>query len=421
MSRFGSRNGSRSSGSSRDNARGEDRAGAVREWDRLRPDDALIDTMAAALQRQVVTDEWKRGIGIPYACRWISKERWKDTPRGAPAERTCLPQRRYIGTKSWTGRRSMCLSDFVSIEAEQAVLGSMLIDSRCIRDVGRVLRETDLSIAANQELFRVITTMDREGRPVDGLTVCQEALRQRLMDEKPLRKYLADLMILTPTAANVMEYAGIVASKARRRELKAALQDGIKALEDGEPEDTLIPKLDTALTASAERTASELLAPKEQVDSFFAYRERIDDGSVPYVRTGIRPLDKLLGGGMVQDGLYILAGRPGMGKSALGVAIRGGRGVHCWAGGLFFAGDEQRADHGETAIRTCQGRQQAHPDGDDDGGGKPQGRRGYSDGGADAALYHRWPGPDSGSRIAAIARASRDVKLVVVDHFGLDL
>ena len=83
----------------RDNARGEDRAGAVREWDRLRPDDALIDTMAAALQRQVVTDEWKRGIGIPYACRWISKERWKDTPRGAPAERTCLPQRRYIGTR----------------------------------------------------------------------------------------------------------------------------------------------------------------------------------------------------------------------------------------------------------------------------------------------------------------------------------
>ena len=163
----------------------------------------------------------------------------------------------------------MCLSDFVSIEAEQAVLGSMLIDSRCIRDVGRVLRETDLSIAANQELFRVITTMDREGRPVDGLTVCQEALRQRLMDEKPLRKYLADLMDLTPTAANVMEYAGIVASKARRRELKAALQDGIKALEDGEPEDTLDPKAgycphclsgaDGQRAAGTKRTGGQLL------------------------------------------------------------------------------------------------------------------------------------------------------------------
>ena len=314
----------------------------------------------------------------------------------------------------------MCLSDFVSIEAEQAVLGSMLIDSRCIRDVGRVLRETDLSIAANQELFRVIVTMDREGRPVDGLTVCQEALRQRLMDEKPLRKYLADLMVLTPTAANVMEYAGIVASKARRRELKAALQDGIKALEDGEPEDTLIPKLDTALTASAERTASELLAPKEQVDSFFAYRERIDDGSVPYVRTGIRPLDKLLGGGMVQDGLYILAGRPGMGKTALGVAIA--EAVAATVGRVDYFSLEMskeqimarrlsalaRIDSKLILMETMT---------------EAENRKV-----AEATvtvertpLYTTDGRAQTVGRIAAIARASRDVKLVVVDHFGLIL
>ena len=66
------------------------------------------------------------------------------------------------------------MSEFVSIESEQAVLGSMLIDSGCIRDVAAVLRETDFSMALNQELFRVITNMDRDGRPVDGLTACQE-------------------------------------------------------------------------------------------------------------------------------------------------------------------------------------------------------------------------------------------------------
>ena len=84
----------------RDNARGEDRAGAVREWDRLRPDDELIDTMAKALQAQVATDEWKRGVGIPYACRWLKNERWKDSLRGAASqETTAATQRRYIGTK----------------------------------------------------------------------------------------------------------------------------------------------------------------------------------------------------------------------------------------------------------------------------------------------------------------------------------
>ena len=127
------------------------------------------------------------------------------------------------------------MSEFVSMESEQAVLGSMLIDSGCIRDVSAVLRETDFSMVLNQELFRVITTMDRDGRPVDGLTVCEEVVRQQLSEEKTLRRYLADLMDITPTAANVLEYADIVAEKARKRELKAALLDGAKALDDCEP------------------------------------------------------------------------------------------------------------------------------------------------------------------------------------------
>ena len=141
------------------------------------------------------------------------------------------------------------MSEFVSMESEQAVLGSMLIDSRCIRDVAAVLRETDFSIALNQDLFRVITTMDRDGRPVDGLTVCQEAVNQRLAEEKTLRRYLGDLMDITPTAANVLEYADIMAEKARKRELKAALLDGAKALDDGEPEDAVRSRVDTAITA----------------------------------------------------------------------------------------------------------------------------------------------------------------------------
>lgn len=88
----------------RDNARGEDRPRAVQEWDKLRPDDQLIDTMAKALQAQVATDEWKRGIGIPYACRWLKNERWKDSLRGASSEEAPeAPQRRYIGTKIVNG------------------------------------------------------------------------------------------------------------------------------------------------------------------------------------------------------------------------------------------------------------------------------------------------------------------------------
>lgn len=58
--------------------RGEDRVGAVREWDRLKPSDELIATMGKALKRQMATEEWQRGVGIPYACRWLKNRRWED-------------------------------------------------------------------------------------------------------------------------------------------------------------------------------------------------------------------------------------------------------------------------------------------------------------------------------------------------------
>lgn len=58
--------------------RGEDKAGARREWDSLKPDRELIETMSAALDRAKTSEEWRRGIGIPYACRWIKNRRWTD-------------------------------------------------------------------------------------------------------------------------------------------------------------------------------------------------------------------------------------------------------------------------------------------------------------------------------------------------------
>lgn len=63
--------------------RHEDRVSAAREWDRLEPDDALIDAMARALKRQMASEDWRKGIGIPYACRWLRHRRWEDEKRPA--------------------------------------------------------------------------------------------------------------------------------------------------------------------------------------------------------------------------------------------------------------------------------------------------------------------------------------------------
>ena len=58
--------------------RGDDKQGAIREWDRLKPDEATVFAMKTALLLQMQTDEWQRGIGIPYFCRWLSHRRWED-------------------------------------------------------------------------------------------------------------------------------------------------------------------------------------------------------------------------------------------------------------------------------------------------------------------------------------------------------
>ena len=79
--------------------RGEDKAGARREWDKLKPDRELMKIMSAALDRAKSTDEWQRGIGIPYACRWLRNRRWEDEQgRGVP-EPYEAPDRRLAGER----------------------------------------------------------------------------------------------------------------------------------------------------------------------------------------------------------------------------------------------------------------------------------------------------------------------------------
>ena len=64
---------------------GGSRLKAVEAWDALAPDDALIDEMARALKRQIATRQWREGIGIPHACRWLSNRRWTDKIPEAPS------------------------------------------------------------------------------------------------------------------------------------------------------------------------------------------------------------------------------------------------------------------------------------------------------------------------------------------------
>lgn len=66
------------------NACGKDKEGARKAWNKLKPDDALISTMARAVQAQVASEEWQRGIGIPHAQTWLNRRRWEDEVEPEP-------------------------------------------------------------------------------------------------------------------------------------------------------------------------------------------------------------------------------------------------------------------------------------------------------------------------------------------------
>lgn len=79
--------------------RHEDKAGARREWDKLKPDRKLMRTMSAALSRAKTSDEWLRGVGIPYACRWLRNRRWEDQLEQEGGED--LPADRSLPGEQW--------------------------------------------------------------------------------------------------------------------------------------------------------------------------------------------------------------------------------------------------------------------------------------------------------------------------------
>ena len=111
-----------------------------------------------------------------------------------------------------------------SLEAEQSVLGSILIDSQCVADVIGVLRPEDFYLEQNREIYETIYTMFNFSQTIDPVTVLDK-LKELGYHHDNSRDYILQLMEITPTAANVVRYANIVREKAMLRGLNQAATD----------------------------------------------------------------------------------------------------------------------------------------------------------------------------------------------------
>lgn len=199
------------------------------------------------------------------------------------------------------------------ISAENSLVGSVLIDPRCLPAVSEIVGPEDLALEANRAIFQAALDLSRDGKTIDPVT-----LKRRAGIEND--QYLLDLMNYTGTAKNAELYAREVRNASMRRQVLALAQEALDSPEE-EPRD-MIDRLQSGLEAVEKRdTLAELAGPDEAMAVFYDHRDRVDSGGRGCVPTGLEPVDRILGGGLLNSGLYILAARPAMGKTALALQV----------------------------------------------------------------------------------------------------
>ena len=210
-----------------------------------------------------------------------------------------------------------------SSQAEQAVIGSMLIDPRCIAEVVKKLRADEFYVRANRDVYETVLAMFSYGQTVDPVTVIDQMKVRGVYDEN-VTAYLAEIMRITPTSANVMEYVTIIKDRALLRsvstvadEINAMVYEGSGAAED------VLEAAEAKLHAVRENRGSGGLKEIRHVmqNVFDAMSEAAASGSrIPGLSTGLPDPDDLILG-LNKSELVIIAARPGMGKTSIALNI----------------------------------------------------------------------------------------------------
>jgi replicative DNA helicase len=214
-----------------------------------------------------------------------------------------------------------------SVEAEQAVLGGLMIDASAWDSVADLIRDGDFYRRDHQLIFKAIAELVESQNPCDAVTVSETLSSKGLVDEVGGLAYLARLTRDTPSASNVRAYAGIVRDHALLRLLVTAGSDiASSALETrGRAPAELLEEAERRVFEIAERGVRSRGGFQSVKDVLPQTIDRIDmlhqnPGAFTGVPTGYNELDRMTAGLQPGD-LIVIAGRPSMGKTALAVNI----------------------------------------------------------------------------------------------------
>ena len=199
----------------------------------------------------------------------------------------------------------------------------MLIDPDCVKNVMDRLRPGDFYLRQNREIFETIYSMFSYARPIDGITVFGEMEKAGLTDDST-RSYLAQLMEITPTSANVLEYAAIVRDKALLRSVAQAAGEITALVQEGMGEaGEILEASEQKIYAIRRGQSAQEMVPLRQVlpdvlDRLGEMSEHEDH--LPGLSTGLSAIDQKITG-LNKSDLILLAARPGMGKTSLALNV----------------------------------------------------------------------------------------------------
>ena len=211
-----------------------------------------------------------------------------------------------------------------SVEAEQSVLGSMLIDARCVPTVIESLKPEDFYLRQNREIYETIYAMFNYSLTIDPVTVLDHMKQAGVYDENTSRNYLLQLMEITPTAANIKEYVAIVKDKSLLRRIAQTAGDLTAMVREGSgtaqevleaAEQRIYAIRQGRSSQGLEHISTVILGVYDRLAELAA-----SDSAVPGLSTGLPDVDMAISG-LNKSDLILLAARPGMGKTSMALNI----------------------------------------------------------------------------------------------------
>ena len=231
-----------------------------------------------------------------------------------------------LDTSHSAGRLSSEILDRLppqNLDAEKAVIGSLLLDSNLCDEVALILRPEDFYADANEKLFRHLLTMHETGKRIDTMLLVERLKEAGDLEAVGGMVYLAEVAQSVPYAANAVYYAHIVRKNATLREL---IHAGTEILRDAydcsvDPEEILSQAEQKIFAVHDQRTVDRSINIRDlMVEAFERIDARMERGEGVGIPTGFTDLDNLTGG-LHDSELIVLAARPSMGKTALATNI----------------------------------------------------------------------------------------------------